>query len=139
MGVAGLGRGLPSSRGFTLIETLVALAIFASVAAVLYSGLASNWRGVRRVQMDALALSLAQTQFALAGREVALQDGQKWSGVEGGLSWEVVIEAYRDSEPSREQDMVKAYWVVFEGRWRDGAARDFTSMRLRTLKLVGAS
>jgi type II secretion system protein I len=139
MGVLGLRRGSPSIRGFTLIETLVALAIFASVAAVLYDGLTGNWRGVRRVQMDALALSLAQTQFALAGREVALQDGQTWSGVAGGVSWQVVIEAYRDSEPLREQDFVKAYWIVFEGRWRDGGARELKSMRLRTLKLVGAS
>ncbi len=125
-------------RGFTLIETLVALAIFAGLFAVLYGGLTGNWRGVRRIQMDALALSLAQNQFALAGREAALQDGQRWSGSQEGVSWSVSVEAYRDNESVRQVEMPGAYWVVFDAQWRDVAALQPKTMRLRTLKLGAA-
>jgi prepilin-type N-terminal cleavage/methylation domain-containing protein len=131
-------RQARDSRGFTLFETLIALAIFAGLFAVLYGGLAGNWRGVRRVQLDALALSLAQTQFALAGRGVALQDGQTWAGSEGGVSWTVAVEAYRDSESSQLREVMGAYWIIFDARWADGAGRELKSMRLRTLKLGGA-
>jgi prepilin-type N-terminal cleavage/methylation domain-containing protein len=126
------------SRGFTVIETLVALAVFAGVFAVLYGGLTGNWRGVGRVQMDALALSLAQTQFALAGREAVLQDGQTWAGSEGGVSWTVAVEAYRDSDPSQLSEGTGAYWIIFDARWGDGAALEPKSMRMRTLKLEAA-
>jgi prepilin-type N-terminal cleavage/methylation domain-containing protein len=138
MGLLACRRRLDQSRGFTLLETLIALAIFAGLFGVLYGGLSGNWRGVRRVQMDALALSLAQSQFALAGSGAALQDGQTWSGSEGGVSWTVAVEVYRESEPSQVRDAMGAYWIIFDARWRDGAAPQPKSMRMRTLKLGAA-
>jgi prepilin-type N-terminal cleavage/methylation domain-containing protein len=135
MGLLACRRRLDRSRGLTLLETLIALAIFAGLFAVLYGGLAGNWRGVRRVQMDALAVSLAQTQFALAGRDSVLQDGQTWAGSEGGVSWTVAVEAYRDSDPTQLREVMGAYWIVFDAKWRDGAVKGPKSMRLRTLKL----
>lgn len=138
MGLLACCRRLGQCRGFTLFETLIALAIFAGLFGVLYGGLSGNWRGVRRVQMDALAVSLAQSQFALAGSAAVLQDGQTWSGSEGGVSWTVAVEAYRDNEPSQLRDGIGAYWIIFDARWADGSSPQPKSMRMRTLKLGAA-
>ena len=72
--------------GFTLIETLVALAIFAGMIAVVYDGMAANWRAIRRTEMDAVAMTLANTQFALAGLNTALANGQSFGGRHGEIT-----------------------------------------------------
>lgn len=128
----------PADDGFTLIETIVALAVFAGVFAVLYGGLAGNWRGVRRAQMDAVAMVLAQAEFARAGTETALADGQSWSGEHGGVYWTVTVEAYRAPTSEARQSRLTAYWISFDGRWSDGPGRQPKSFLLRTLKLGDA-
>ena len=121
--------------GFTLIETLVALAIFAGMIAVVYDGMAANWRAIRRTEMDAVAMNLANTQFALAGLDTALANGQSFSGRHGDIAWTVDVQPYTPPSDASSEYALGAYWLIFDAKWSDGWRRPMRGLRVRTLKL----
>jgi prepilin-type N-terminal cleavage/methylation domain-containing protein len=61
----------PSARGFSLLEVLVAVTIFAIIAAVLYSGFAMTTRTWRRGQEKIQQGELQRSVFELIRRQVA--------------------------------------------------------------------
>ena len=124
--------------GFTLIETLVALAIFAGMIAVDYDGMAANWRAIRRTEMDTVAMTLANTQFALAGLDTALANGQSFSGRHGEIDWTVDVQSYTPSNDAALEPVLGAYWLIFDAKWSDGWRRPARGLRVRTLKLRSA-
>jgi general secretion pathway protein I len=121
--------------GFTLFETIVALAVFVGAIAMLYEAMGGNWRGLRRVQRDVVALSLAKSTIAAAGVETPLIAGQRFSGNDDGIGWELRVEAY---EPTGDQTSgaaaPKAYWLIFQAGWTDGPGRRRRTLELRNLK-----
>ncbi len=123
-------------KGFTLVETVVALAIGAGVLSVLVKGFAGNWQGATRARSSALALSIAKSQFALAGLETPLADGQTFSGREGGVGWTLHVRR----RPAPDGDMAPpAYWLDFEAAWSGGLPVPRRSLHLRSLKIGAAS
>ncbi|WP_440996148.1 type II secretion system minor pseudopilin GspJ [Arhodomonas sp. SL1] len=58
------------SRGFTLIELVVAVAVFAVVSAMAYSGLQAVVAGRERVAEETAALGELQTAFTLLARDL---------------------------------------------------------------------
>lgn len=67
-------RAHQSTAGFTLIEVMVALAIFVAVALTLDSTMGANIRGVTRYEEKTFAMWVA------ANKLVELQVYQKWPG-----------------------------------------------------------
>ena len=125
-----------SDAGFTLVESLVALAIFVAVISALYQGLSTGWRGLRRAEAEDIALVLAQNKLATAGVETPLVASMQ-SGVAGdGMAWQADIRPYAAASPVAQstQDL-QGFWVTVTVRWKEGPRRPEQSLQLQTIKL----
>lgn len=58
------------SDGFTLVEAIVALALFASVIVLLQAGFARGIHGVRTAGRELVALNCARSVLATAGSTI---------------------------------------------------------------------
>jgi prepilin-type N-terminal cleavage/methylation domain-containing protein len=137
-----------SQAGFTLMETIIALALFSGVFVLLNQGLTTNWQGKRRADQDVAAVALATAQLASAGIEMPLVEGHRTTGQQGVFSWELKIDKYvepsddaakeilaRDSARRTIGPAAAAYWVAIEVSWPSGPLQKPRTLRLRTLKL----
>lgn len=126
-------RALGDDRGFTLMETLLALVIFVAGYLLIHQGLSLGWRGVRLAQSEAAALQLAQGRLAATGLDEPLSDGQR-SGETDGYAW--IIDARRETRHASTNSPLSAFWVTATVRWRDTWVRGTRSVQLTTMKLV---
>ncbi len=127
-----------SERGFTLVETLVSLAILTLSLVALIEIFGVGFRGVRMSELDTAALHLATSQLARAGTETPLQAGQQQGTTFGGLEWSVVIEPYvpRYAEgDARHPGGLEAYWVTAEVHWQSSTFAAPQTVSLKTLKI----
>jgi general secretion pathway protein J len=74
-----------SQQGFTLIELVVALAIFAVVSALVYGGLRSVLDTRNRVEEQAARLAALQTAFVLMARDAEQAAARRIRDDAGGL------------------------------------------------------
>lgn len=79
------------SRGFTLIETLVALAIAGLIIGGFYSALSTGSLLNRRADHQAAKVLLAATVLDRVGVDIPLRIGTVETGTDGTLAWELVI------------------------------------------------
>jgi general secretion pathway protein I len=125
--------------GFTLVETLVSLAILTLALVALVQIFAVGFRGVRLSELDAAALQLATSQLARAGTEAPLAAGRQQGTTSGGLEWSVAIEPYAAPQQVGTEVRIagglEAYWVTAEVRWQDSAFAAAQTLSLRTLKI----
>ncbi len=125
--------------GFTLIETLVALVVFALVAGAFQLCLAGGWRAIKLVRMETTALEVAKAQLVGAGLDEALTEGTKSGEAPDGLSWSRDVRRYQDPQNRGfETPAANGYWVTVVVRWYEGPMRPERSLELRTLKIRGA-
>jgi prepilin-type N-terminal cleavage/methylation domain-containing protein len=129
----------PSERGFTLVETLVSLAILTISLVALVEIFGVGFRGVRMSESDTAALHQATSRLARAGTETPLQAGQQQGVTSGGLEWSVVIEPYaaRYAEGDTRLGGLEAYWVTVEVRWQSSTLATPQTVSLKTLKVRG--
>lgn len=88
------------SRGFTLLEVMLAFVVFALSFATVLEIMAGSMRSVRRSTDDTEVALLAQSLIDLVGTEIALEEGE-FSGT--GLDryqWQLGISAYQASNES---------------------------------------
>lgn len=129
----------PGERGLSLIETIVALLLFAAMAAALHQGLAIGTRGIRHADDQSAATALAVARLASAGTEIALVDGQVLTGSEARFRWRMTIEpAGRETDASAPRTP-RGHWVTVDVTWSGGgsAAAAPSLVQLRALKLGG--
>ena len=124
--------------GFTLMETIVALVVFAAVVVALERGTATGWRGLRLAQMDAGALALARARLASAGIDSELADESVQSGEEDRYEWRLAVRKYAPPEGVAVPQRLAGYWVNVAVSWRDRPAGPPRTIELQTLKLVAA-
>jgi general secretion pathway protein I len=118
--------------GFTLVEVIVALAILALSATVLFNVISNALQQEAQAQSIAEASSLAQSLLARVGTELPLAAGESTGAAESRFQWRLHTEEY--GEPTdRQRWPVAAYQVSAEVRWRDGAQD--RSVALTTLRL----
>lgn len=98
-------RRAKSSRGFTLLETLVALAIAAIVLNGFYTALSTGSLLDRRAEQQAQKLLLATTILDRVGVDVPLRIGTADNGSQNGLDWELIISA----TPTADMDLGPIY------------------------------
>src|SRR5262245_10103243 len=94
--------------GFTLVEVIAAFAILAVASGVLMSVISDGISRLSQAEMQGMALSLAQSLVAEAGRVGPLQRGEQSGQYDNGqpgtsVSWRLRVEPYEDGGDRREQ------------------------------------
>lgn len=84
-------RARRQTRGFTLVETLVALAIAGLVLGGFYTALSTGSLLDRRASDQAARVLLATTVLDRVGVDIPLRIGTVENGTEGAMGWELAI------------------------------------------------
>ncbi|VXC60089.1 Type II secretion system protein I [Pseudomonas sp. 8Z] len=120
---------MKAARGFTLLEVLVALAIFALVAASVLTASARSVRIASQLEEKTLAMWVADnhlTELQLA--TTPPDDGRDEGQVEfAGRLWQWQSEIEATSEPSMRRVTL---WVAAEERGARGALRERAAVTL---------
>ena len=124
--------------GFTLIEAIVALVIFASAFVVAQYALGRGMQSIRIANGEAEALEIARSVLQSAGTSEAVEDALHETGVSGGMSWELAASKYKPEPPPEAPAKIDGYWVTVEVNWREGGLRP-RKISLTTLKLFPSS
>ena len=125
-----------NDAGFTLVESLAALAIFVAVISALYQGLSVGWRGLRRADAEELALALAQNKLASTGVETPLIASTQSGVGSDGMAWQADIRPYTSASPAAQSAPdLQGFWVTITVHWKEGPRRPDQSVRLQTVKL----
>ena len=117
-----------SNHGFTLLEILVALVIFALAFGVLAQIIQTGLRQSTGARSITAATLLAQSELARVGVEVPLRAGPAEGETENGMRWHTEIEQI---EQPNEQQSLATYQVQVTVTWGPGPAEQLTLTTLR--------
>ncbi|MFL9813719.1 type II secretion system minor pseudopilin GspI [Stutzerimonas sp. VN223-3] len=125
-----MSKGLPRSRGFTLLEVLVALAIFAIVAAVVLTAAGRSVNNAGRLEALTLAGWIADNRLTeLQLQQPAPDIGREDQELEfGGRQWQTLSEVETSGTPGLLR--IRVWVAAAESRGGDGsiAERAVTSL-----------
>ena len=88
--------GLRTSKGFTLLEVLLAFVVFALSFATVLEILAGSMRNTVRAREFTEAALTAQSVMDQLGLDFPVEQGAAYSGESGDYQWEVDIYLYED-------------------------------------------
>jgi type II secretion system protein I len=114
--------------GFTLLEVLVALMIFALAFGVLAQIIQTGLRQSTVAESTAAATSLARSQLARVGTELPLEPGETGGETENGMRWHTGIQL---AEPPDQDLGIASYEVQVTVSWGPGVAEQVTLTTLR--------
>jgi len=97
--------------GFTLLEVLIALAIFALSAQAVLWVFAEQSAGIARAERMQLATALARNMFDRLGRDLPLRDGTQDGDGGNGLRWRVHVGPYQGAAPAPKEAPSRLYQV----------------------------
>ena len=117
-----------SSNGFTLLEVLVALVIFALAFAVLAQIMQTGLRQSTVARSLTAATLLARSELARVGADVPLAVGRTDGDTEDGMHWHTEIELVEG--PSEHQSL-STYQVQVSVAWGASPAEQLTLTTLR--------
>jgi general secretion pathway protein I len=100
-------------EGFTLVETIVALAILSISLTLVLRTLSGGFHYQQQAGALAEATLLAQSLMARVGSDLALRPGVEEGVLSNGLAWRVQIEPYGSASEKREWP-VAAYAVAVD-------------------------
>ena len=133
-----LTGGDTPSRGFTLLEILVAFTVMAVLLTVLLQVFSSGLRGAELGDQYTRAVLLAQSKMAsLEAEEHGLKLGERAGRFDDTYAWRSEVTAYRtDAYLQPEELAVHVYPVMamVEVTWQTGGRQ--RSVYLKTLRLV---
>jgi general secretion pathway protein I len=116
------------AAGFTLLEVLVALVIFALVFGVLAQIFQTGLRQSTTATDTSTATLLARSQLARVGVELPLAAGESAGESADGLRWHTLIQL---AEPPTEEQSFVPYLVEVTVAWGSRPAEQVTLTTLR--------
>lgn len=128
------------SRGFMLIEVIVAFALLALALSFLLASLSNASRQIRIADQSGRAALHAQSLLAQAGVGEPLQPGRRQGSLEGGrYRWTLDVAAYADPARPRataiDPGAPRLLQLSLEMQWGEGVAQ---RLQWRTLRLAPA-
>jgi len=121
-----LSRSRSASRGFTLLEVMLAFVVFALSFAVVLEIMAASMRNVRRASDDTQVALLAQSIIELVGTEIPLEEGE-FSGLSlDRYQWRLGIHLHASSDEDErtlelaEMSGIELYRVELDIDWSAG-------------------
>lgn len=90
------------AAGFTLLEVLIALVIFAMAAQAVVWVFAEQSAGIARAERMQQATALARNTFERLGHDLPLRDGQQGGDGGNGLRWQMRISPHQAAAPAQE-------------------------------------
>lgn len=128
------------SRGFTLLEVMLAFVIFALSFAVVLEIMAGSMRSVRRASDDTEVALLAQSIMDLVGNEIPIEEGEhSGTGMER-YDWQLDITLYESggeqegTQELAEMSGIELYRVDLGIDWETGRRqRDFHFSTIRSI------
>lgn len=115
--------------GFTLLEVLIALAIFATAAAALLQLFSSELDRAAQTERQRAAVALAQSKLDAAVLGGPVGEPQRSTGTDHGLAWQVTVARHRERGLS-DTSLVMPVTVSATVRWDAERAVTLTTMRL---------
>ncbi len=126
--------GSGQTRGFTLIEVVVAFVILALSLGVLLNVFSTGLRTARTSEAYTMATLLAQSKLAAVGVEAPLVEGETAGQFDERFRWSIDVRRDEELSPPGEDLPVRAYDVVVTVSW--GEADGERSVSLTTLRLA---
>jgi general secretion pathway protein I len=124
------------SRGFTLIEVLVAFTVLALTLAALLQVFSTGLRTTAAAHDYVIAASLAQGKLAALGAAEPIVSGRQAGRFDNGFQWSVEAEPANNGINGPEAPLAR--WLV-SVTVRGGDARRPAEVTLNTLRLLPAS
>lgn len=117
-----------ASRGFSLLEVLVAFTILAMLLGALFQVFSGGLRAAHSGDRYTRATVIAQSQLAALGAEQPLQEGV-FSGTTGdAYHWRVSVGPYLDDQLSVVASMPQPLTVRVEVFWEEGGTARAVSL-----------
>lgn len=123
-----------SSKGFSLLEVLVAFVVMGLVVGVLLQLFGSSMRSVALSDEYSFAVQVAESRLAAVGSEIKVEDGSVSGEEKGsGYHWEVQMEPIELSEELEKLPLpLQMYRVEVVVTWKSGdSSREFHLSSLR--------
>jgi general secretion pathway protein I len=122
-------------RGFSLLEVLVAFAVFSLSLGVLFQIFSSGLQGVDLARSYSQAMIIAESQLAQVSVEEALEEGAREGAVDDRYHWITTVSKYDPENGGPEPGIPEAYRISVRVIWGDSAEREII---LDTLRLAWA-
>jgi prepilin-type N-terminal cleavage/methylation domain-containing protein len=129
-----------SDAGFTLVETMLALLVFAVSVAGLQQMIGSGWKSLRTVRYEMTAIEHARALLAASAANSALNAGTTNGVVGDGYRWQIEVVQTKPEPQSAAISRFSGFWITATVSWQDGrggAASRSTS--LQTFVVAGGS
>ena len=140
----GYVKGRRTSRGFTLLEVMLAFVVFALSFATVLEIMAGSMRSVRRASDDTQVALFAQSIMDLVGTEIPIEEGQFNGMGMDRYEWRLDIYLYDVSdEDMRTQELaemsgIELYRVDLDINWEAGRRqRDLHFSTMRSIMAIG--
>lgn len=132
-----------NSRGFTLLEVMLAFVVFALSFATVLEIMAGSMRSVRRASDDTQVALFAQSIMDLVGTEIPVEDGQYNGTGMDRYQWRLDIYLYEVGEEDiRTQELaemsgIELYKVDLDIDWETGRRqRDLHFSTIRSIMAI---
>jgi prepilin-type N-terminal cleavage/methylation domain-containing protein len=119
------------ARGFTLIEIILAVAIFALAAAALFPSFSTALRATAVGDHQVGAVQVARSLLERVGADIPLAAGELAGTTEDGLAWTIVMQPAPLLDPDRaDQSPVLPFSVAVTVAHESGRPVTLTTLRL---------